>query len=78
MCSRTLFQELKQLISDALYWYVVTHEILCENQSGFFPGDLTVKHLLSTTNEIFKPLDCNFPLDVCSVNIGTSKALDRV
>ena len=63
---------------DSLYSHFVFCDLLNPNQSGFRPGDSTVNQLISITHEIFKPFDCNPPLDVRSVYLDISKAFDRV
>ena len=69
---------LEKLIYDSLYSHLDSHELLNSNQSGFRPGDSTVNQLISITHTIFKAFDCNPPLDVRSVYLDISKALDRV
>ena len=69
---------LEKLIYDSLYSHFVSSELLNPNQSGFRPGDSTVNQLISITHTIFKAFDCNPPLDVRSVYLDISKALDRV
>ena len=69
---------LEKLIYDSLYSHLVSCELLNSNQSGFRPGDSTINQLISITHTIFKAFDCNPPLDVRSVYLDISKALDRV
>ena len=65
----------ENLIHYSLYSDLESHELLNPNQSDFRPGDSTVNQLLSITHTIFKALDCNPLLDVCSVYLDISKAL---
>ena len=69
---------LEKLIYDSLYSHLVSHELLNPNQSGFRPGDSTVKLLISIAHAIFEAFDCNPSLDVRSVYLDISKAFDRV
>ena len=69
---------LEKLIFDSLYSHLVSNDLLNPNQSGFRPGDSTVNQLLSITHTIFKAFDCNPPLDVRSVYLDISKALDSI
>ena len=63
---------------DALYYHLISNNLLNPNQSGFRPGDSTINQLLSIGHTIFAAFDCNPPLDVCSVYLDMSKAFDRV
>ena len=69
---------LQKLIYDSLYSYLLSHEPLNPNHSGFCPGDSTVIQLLSITHNIFKAFDCNPPVDVRTVYLDISTALERV
>ena len=52
--------------------------ILNPNQSGFPPTDSCDNQLLVITHEIFEAFDCNPPLEVRSVILDISKALNKV
>ena len=69
---------LEKLIFDMLYQHLVSNSLLNPNQSGFRHGDSTVNQLLSIVNSISQTFDCNPPLDVRSVYLDISKALDWV
>ena len=52
--------------------------MLNPNQSGFRPGYSTINQLPSITHSVFEAFDCNPTLEVRSVYLDTSKAVDRV
>ena len=66
---------LEKLIYDSLHSHLVSAELLNPNQSGFRPGDSTVKQLISIVHTIFEAFDCNPPLDVRSVYLDIPKHL---
>ena len=71
----------KKLIEDSLYLYLISHELLNPNQSGFRPSDSTVNQLISITYAIFKAFKRSTvipPPHVRSVYRDISKAFDRV
>ena len=47
-------------------------------KTGFRPSDSCINQLLAITHQIFKPFDCNPPLEVRSVFLDISKAFDKV
>ena len=53
-------------------------EVLNPNQSGFRPSDSCVNQLIAITHEIFEAFDCNPSLEVRSVFLDISKAVDKV
>ena len=55
---------LEKLVYNSLYSHLVSCQFFNPNQSGFRPGDSTIKQLLSITNSIYEAFDCNPPLDV--------------
>ena len=69
---------LEKLMYDSLYSHFVFCGLLNPNQSGFRSGDSTVNQLISITHAIFKAFDCDPPLDVRSMYLHISKALNRV
>ena len=69
---------LEKLMYESLYSNLAPCDILDANQSGFRPCDSTINQLLSITHAIFTAFDFNPPLDVHSVFLEISKAIDRV
>ena len=53
-------------------------KLLNSNQLGFRPSDSCINQLLAITHEIFEAFDCDPPLEVRSVFLDISKALDKV
>ena len=53
-------------------------KLLNLNQSGFRPSDFCVYQLFAITYGIFETFDCNPPLEVWSVFLDISEALDKV
>ena len=57
---------------------MLQEEFLNPNQSGFCPSDSCVNQLIAITHEIFEAFNCNPSLEVRSVFLDISKALDKV
>ena len=53
-------------------------KLLNPNQSGFRPSDSCINQLLAITHEIFEAFHCKPSLEVRSVFLDISKALDKV
>ena len=69
---------LEKLMYDSLYVHLVSCHKLNPSHSGFRPCYSAINQLISITHAIFKAFDCNPPLEVQSVYLDISKALDRV
>ena len=68
----------EKIIFNRIYDFLLKEELLNPNQSGFRPSDSCINQLLAITHEIFEAFDCNLALEVRSVLLGMSKALDEV
>ena len=68
----------EKIIFNRIYNHLLKESLLNPNQSGFRPSDSCINQLLAITHKIFKAFDCNPPLEVRSVFLGISKALDKV
>ena len=65
-------------MSAQLYSYLVNHELISKNQSGFRSGDSTTNQLIDFVNEVHKAFDDRCTLEVRSVFLDLSKAFDKV
>ena len=61
-----------------IYNFLLEKKLLNPNQSGFRTSDSCINQLLAITHEIFETFDCNPSLEVRSVFLDISKALDKV
>ena len=68
----------EKIIFDRLYNFLLQKELLNPNQSGFRPSDSCVNQLIAITHELFEAFDCNPSLEVRSVFLDISKAIDKV
>ena len=67
----------QKIIFNKIY-FLMEEKLLNPNQSGFRPSNSCINQLLAITHEIFDAFDCNPPLEVRSVFLDISKALDKV
>ena len=63
----------EKIISNNLYNYLYTNNLITTNQSGFYPGDSTPNQLLYLVNEIHKAFDDPKSLEVLAVFLDISK-----
>ena len=68
---------LKKLIFDSIMRFN-ENKLLSDAWSGFRPSDSCECQLLSILHDIYKPFDCNPPLEVREIFLGISKVSDRV
>ena len=61
---------------DQMYTFLVTNNLLSENQSGFRPGDSTINQLLSITTSIYDSFE-NYE-ETRALFLDISKAFDKV
>ena len=65
-------------MSAQLYSYLVNHELIFKNQSGFRSGNSTTNQLIDFANEVHKAFDDRCTLEVKSVFLDLFKAFDKV
>ena len=68
----------ERLMFNSFYNYLIKHDLLSHNQSGFKPGDSCTNQLLSITHLISSSLDHIKSYEVRGVFLDMSKAFDRV
>ena len=68
----------EKIVSAQLYSYLINHDLISKNQSGFRPGDSTTNQLTDFVNEVHKAFDDRRSLEVRSVFPDLSKAFDKV
>ena len=66
----------EKLIFDHLYCFLITNNLITENQSGFRPGDSSVNQLLAITTEIYNSFETHD--ETRAVFLDMSKAFDKV
>ena len=67
----------EKIIFNKIY-HLLEERLLNPNQSSFRQSDSCINQLLAITHEIFEAFDCNPTLEVRSVFLDISKALDKV
>ena len=55
--------------------FFIENDLICQNQSGFKPGNSCINHLLSITHEVYKSFDEDW--EVKGVFLNISKAFDK-
>ena len=68
----------EKLLFDTLYCHLCHNNLLTQNQSGFRPGDSTIKQLLAITHEIYLSFEASPSRETRAVFLDLSKAFDRV
>ena len=68
----------ERIIYKNLYNYLISHNLITKNQSGFRPGDSCSNQLLSLVHDIHKAFNDKKCLEVRSVFLDMSKAFDKV
>ena len=68
----------ENIVSAQLYSYLVNHDLISKNQSGFRPGDSTTNQLIDFVNEVHKSFDDRRSLEVRSVFLDLFKAFHKV
>ena len=68
----------ERIVFKHLYNYLVSNNLITNNQSGFRPQDSTVNQLINLINDIHKSFDNRKSLETRTVFIGISKAFDKV
>ena len=68
----------QKLMFNALYSFFNNQKLLNPCQSGFKKNDSCINQLASKTHEIFSAFDCNPSLEIQSVFLDLSKAIDKV
>ena len=71
-------KNLKRMIFNKIYHFLLEERLLNPNQSGFRPSDSCINQLLAIIHEIFVAFDCNPPFRVRSVFLDISNAFDIV
>ena len=66
----------EKIMFDQMYTFLVTNNLLSENQSGFRPGDSTINQLLSITTSIYDSFE-NYE-ETRALFLDISKAFDKV
>ena len=66
------------IISNNLYTYLNTNNLITKNQSGFRPGDSTTNQLIYLVNEIHEAFENPKSLEGRAVFLDISKAFDKV
>ena len=61
-----------------LYNFLISNNLLSENQSGFRPGDSTTNQLLFLINQINSSFDERKSLELRAIFLDISKAFDKV
>ena len=69
---------LEKIISNNLYSYLHTNNLITINQSGFRPGDSTTNQLLYLVDEIHQAFDSTKSLEFGTIFLDISKAFDKV
>ena len=68
----------ERIIFKHLYNYLISNDLITNNQSGFRPGDSCTNQLLSLVHDIHTAFDHRKCLEVRSVYLDMSKAFDKV
>ena len=68
----------EKIVSAHIYSYLVNHDLISKNQSGFRPGDSKTNQLIDFVNEVHKAFDDRRSLEVRSVFLDLFKAFDEV
>ena len=68
----------ERIIFKTLYNYLISHNLITKNQSGFRPGDSCSNQLLSLVHDIHTAFNDKKSLEVRSVYLDMSKAFDKV
>ena len=68
----------ERIVFKNLYNYLTFNNLITKNQSGFRPGDSCTNQLLSLVHEIHTAFDHRNCLEVWSVFLEMSKALDKI
>ena len=68
----------EKVIFRAIYKHLIDNQLLTPDQSGFHPGDSTIKQLLYITHRIYAPFE-EFPSrEARAVFLDISKAFDKI
>ena len=79
ICILPIFgRSFETIIFNKIYHFLLDEKVSNSNQSSFRPSKFCVNQLLAITHEVFKAFDCNPLLEVRSVFLDISKALDKV
>ena len=68
----------EKIVFKDIYAYLISNQLITENQSGFRPGDSTTNQLLFLISEIHKCFEHPKSLEVRAVFLDISKAFDKV
>ena len=68
----------KRIVFKHLYNYLVSINLITNNQSGFRPQDSTVNQLILLINDIHKSFDNRKSLETRGLFLDISKAFDKV
>ena len=68
----------EKIIFNKIYNFLLEEKLLNPNQSGFCPSDSCMNQPLGITHEIPQALTGNPPLEIWSLSLDISKALDKV
>ena len=68
----------ERILFNNIYNYLISNNLITENQSGFKPGDSTTNQLLYLTHIIHSSFDINVSREVRHVFLDISKAFDKV
>ena len=69
---------LENIFFKQLYNYMVSNNLITNNQSGFYPQDSTVNQLIHLINDIHKSFDNRKSFETHAVFLDISKGFDKV